>query len=140
MNISDAAKATNLSPKTIRYYESIYLIVADRLANGYRDYIDAHIHKLRFVQRSRSLGFSIDDCRTLLSLYEDQNRASAEVKNIARKHLEEIGAKITELQDLQETLSHLVEHCAGDHRPDCPIMDGLSGTLIDSPNNVPKIH
>ena len=92
------------------------------------------------MQRARSLGFSIDDCRTLLSLYEDQNRASAEVKNVARKHLEEIEAKITELQDLQETLSHLVEHCAGDDRPDCPIMDGLSGALIEGPKNVPKIH
>ena len=140
MNIGDAAKATGLSPKTIRYYESIDLVIGDRLTNGYRDYADAHIHKLRFVQRARSLGFSIDDCRTLLSLYEDQNRASAEVKNVARKHLEEIEAKITELQDLQETLSHLVEHCAGDERPDCPIMDGLSGALIEGPKNVPKIH
>ncbi len=140
MNIGDAAKATNLSPKTIRYYESINLVIADRLSNGYRDYADAHIHKLRFVQRARGLGFSIEDCRALLSLYEDRNRASAEVKNIAQKHLEEIEAKINELQDLQETLSHLVAHCAGDHRPDCPIMDGLSGTVHETAKGTSKLH
>jgi Cu(I)-responsive transcriptional regulator len=140
MNIGDAAKATKLSPKTIRYYESINLVIADRLTNGYRDYADTHIHKLRFVQRARGLGFSIEDCRALLSLYEDRNRASAEVKNIAQKHLEEIEAKINELQGLQETLSHLVAHCAGDHRPDCPIMDGLSGTHYETPNVAPKLH
>ena len=90
MNIGDAAKATGLSSKTIRYYESIDLIAADRQENGYRTYTDAHVHKLRFVQRARGLGFSIDDCRALLSLYQDKHRASAEVKNIAQKHLEEI--------------------------------------------------
>ena len=108
MNIGDAAKATGLSAKTIRYYEGINLVVADRSGNGYRNYFDAHIHKLRFVQRARRLGFSIDVCRALLSLYEDRNRASAEVKSIAQKHLEEIEAKIAELQNLQQTLSHLI--------------------------------
>lgn len=140
MNIGDAAKATSLSPKTIRYYESISLVVADRLTNGYRDYGEAHIHKLRFVQRARGLGFSIEDCRALLSLYEDQNRASAEVKNIALKHLAAIDAKISELQGLQDTLSHLVEHCAGDHRPDCPIIDGLSGDLRETPKKAQNLH
>ena len=140
MNIGDAAKATGLSSKTIRYYESIDLIAADRQENGYRTYTDAHVHKLRFVQRARGLGFSIDDCRALLSLYQDKHRASAEVKNIAQKHLEEIEGKIAELQDLQQTLSHLVEHCAGDHRPDCPIMDGLSGELHEAPAKVAKLH
>ena len=140
MNIGDAAKATGLSSKTIRYYESIALVVADRMANGYREYEDMHVHKLRFVQRARGLGFSIEDCRALLSLYEDQNRASAEVKNIAKKHLSEIEAKITELQNLQKTLSHLVEDCAGDHRPDCPIMDGLSGTQHETNPTTEKPH
>ena len=140
MNIGDAAKATSLSPKTIRYYESINLVVGDRLTNGYRNYADTHIHKLRFVQRARGLGFSIDNCRALLSLYEDQNRASAEVKNIAQKHLQEIEAKIDELQALRDTLSHLVEHCAGDHRPDCPIMDGLSGADQDTAGDGPSLH
>lgn len=136
MNIGDAAKATGLPPKTIRYYEEIKLIVADRSVNGYRTYSEAHIHKLRFVQRARGLGFSIDECRALLSLYEDRNRASAEVKTIAKKHLREIEAKINELQNLQEVLSHLVDHCAGDDRPDCPIIDGLSGD--DSQASIPE--
>ena len=140
MNIGDAAKATGLSSKTIRYYESIDLITADRMENGYRSYTEAHVHKLRFVQRARGLGFSIDDCRALLSLYEDKHRASAEVKNIAQKHLEDIEGKIRELQDLQETLSHLIEHCAGDHRPDCPIMDGLSGEQYEVFGKVPKLQ
>ncbi|MBV40009.1 MAG: Cu(I)-responsive transcriptional regulator [Rhodospirillaceae bacterium] len=140
MNIGDAAKATGLSSKTIRYYESIDLIAAARMENGYRSYTEAHVHKLRFVQRARGLGFSIDDCRALLSLYEDKHRASAEVKNIAQKHLEDIEGKISELQDLQETLSHLIEHCAGDHRPDCPIMDGLSGEQHEVFGKAPKLQ
>ena len=140
MNIGDAAKATGLSSKTIRYYESIDLIAADRMENGYRSYTEAHVHKLRFVQRARGLGFSIDDCRALPSLYEDKHRASAEVKNIAQKHLEDIEGKISELQDLQETLSHLIEHCAGDHRPDCPIMDGLSGAQNEVFGKAPKLQ
>lgn len=133
MNIGDAARATGLPAKTIRYYEDIKLVIADRAENGYRNYSDQHIHKLTFVQRARSLGFSILECRTLLSLYEDKQRASAQVKAIAEKHLGEIEAKITELQNLQQTLSHLVEHCAGDHRPDCPIIDDLAGELIAAP-------
>ena len=140
MNIGDAAKATGLPAKTIRYYEDIELVVANRSLNGYRNYSDAQIHKLRFVQRARSLGFSIDDCRTLLSLYEDRNRASAEVKNIAQKHLREIEAKLNELQNLQDILSHLIEHCAGDHRPDCPIIDDLSGALEGMAKGTRKLH
>ncbi len=140
MNIGDAAEATGLSPKTIRYYEGIGLVVADRSSNGYRNYSEAHIHKLSFVQRARGLGFSIDDCRALLSLYEDQNRASAEVKQIAQKHLEEIEAKIDELQGLHETLAHLVDHCAGDHRPDCPIMDGLAGEAANTSAPATNLH
>ncbi|NQV60215.1 MAG: Cu(I)-responsive transcriptional regulator [Alphaproteobacteria bacterium] len=140
MNIGDAAKATGLSAKTIRYYEGINLVVADRSGNGYRNYSDAHIHKLRFVRRARRLGFSIDVCRALLSLYQDRNRASSEVKSIAKKHLGEIEAKIVELQNLQETLSHLIDHCAGDDRPDCPIMDGLSGDFNETAADDRKLH
>jgi Cu(I)-responsive transcriptional regulator len=140
MNIGDAAKATGLSAKTIRYYEGINLVVADRSGNGYRNYSDAHIHKLRFVQRARRLGFSIDVCRALLSLYEDRNRASAEVKSIAQKHLEEIEAKIAELQNLQQTLSHLIDHCAGDDRPDCPIIDDLAGEFHEPAPDGRKLH
>ena len=89
---------------------------------------------------ARRLGFSIDECRTLLSLYEDQNRASAEVKSIAQKHLMEIEAKLNELQNLQQILSHLIEHCAGDQRPDCPIIDDLSGGHAGMAKEARKLH
>tara|TARA_R110000868_G_scaffold343947_1_gene604890 strand:+ start:6611 stop:7036 length:426 start_codon:yes stop_codon:yes gene_type:complete len=126
-NIGQASKASNLPVKTIRYYEDIGLVVAPRSENGYRQYGEVEIHKLRFVQRARSLGFGIEDCRTLLSLYEDSERSSADVKKLARKNLEEIEAKIVELTNLRQVLVHLLEHCAGDNRPDCPIIDDLSG-------------
>ena len=126
MNISEAAEQSGLPKKTIRYYEEIGLVVADRKANGYRDYSDAHVHKLRFVQRSRGLGFSIDVCRDLLSLYEDQNRASADVKAIAKARIADIDLKLAELNDLRDTLADLVEHCHGDDRPDCPILNELA--------------
>ncbi|MCC9623049.1 Cu(I)-responsive transcriptional regulator [Thalassospira sp. MA62] len=126
MNISDAATQCGLPAKTIRYYEDIGLITPGRLANGYRDYDEDDLHKLRFLQRSRGLGFSVEDCRGLLSLYEDRNRASVDVKNIAKAHLVEIERKITELQSLQKTLSHLVNACHGDDRPNCPIIDDLA--------------
>lgn len=127
MNIGEAADITHLNPKTIRFYEEIALIVPSRAANGYRVYDDNDIHRLRFVQRSRSLGFTIEDCRLLLSLYEDQNRASADVKNIAADRIRQIRTKIKELRALEDTLSDLIDHCDGDDRPQCPILDGLSG-------------
>ena len=127
MNIGAAARQTGLPPKTIRYYEEIGLLTADRAANGYRDYSSEDIHRLRFVQRARSLGFSVDECRQLLSLYSDRGRASADVKAIAQEKLIEIDRKIAELTGLRRMLGHLVECCHGDDRPDCPIIDGLSG-------------
>ncbi|OSQ48806.1 Cu(I)-responsive transcriptional regulator [Thalassospira alkalitolerans] len=126
MNISDASRDSGLPAKTIRYYEDIGLVKPGRLGNGYRDYNDDDLHKLRFLQRSRGLGFSVEDCRGLLSLYEDRNRASADVKEIAKSHLAEIERKISELQSLQKTLSHLVDACHGDHRPHCPIINDLA--------------
>lgn len=126
MNIGDAAKASGLPVKTIRYYEDIDLVTPDRSENGYRSFGDADVHKLIFLSRSRSLGFTIEDCRTLLSLYEDQARASADVKAVAEDHLKRVDQKIAELQSLRTTLSHLVSCCHGDARPDCPILDGLS--------------
>jgi Cu(I)-responsive transcriptional regulator len=133
MNIGDASKATGLPVKTIRYYEEIGLVAAIRSENGYRTFNETEIHKLRFIQRARGLGFSVEDCRALLSLYEDGHRTSAQVKSIAVKHLEEIDAKITELGNLRDVLTNLVDHCAGDSRPDCPIIDDLAGApeLID---------
>ncbi len=128
MNIGDASRISGLPVKTVRYYEDIGLVAAQRSENGCRSYGQPEIHKLCFVQRARSLGFSIDQCRALLSLYEDKGRASSEVKAIAKHHLEEIEAKIAELENLHEVLAHLINHCAGDDRPDCPIIDGLADT------------
>ena len=127
MNIGIAAEESDLPPKTIRYYEDIGLIRPLRSENGYRDYSEADVHRLRFLQRSRSLGFTIDECRLLLSLYEDQNRASADVKAIGLAKIEEVDRKLAELQSLRSTLTNLVGCCHGDDRPDCPIMDDLAG-------------
>ena len=126
MNIGAAAKASGLPAKTIRYYEDIGLIAPDRQQNSYRDYSDDHVHKLRFIQRARSLGFSVEDCRQLLSLYEDKSRASAAVKTLAQEHLLEIERKIAELTNMRDVLNDLVKHCRGDNRPDCPIIDRLA--------------
>ena len=131
MNIGQAAQHANLPPKTIRYYEDIALIKPDRAENGYRDYSEADVHRLRFIQRSRSLGFTIEECRTLLSLYEDKHRASADVKALARQKITEIERKMEELKSLRETLSVLVKHCHGDDRPDCPIIESLAGEGIE---------
>ncbi len=132
MNIGDAARATGLPVKTIRYYEDIGLVGARRSDNGYRQFGDLELHKLRFVQRARSLGFGVEDCRALLSLYEDDARESGEVKAIARKHLAEIDAKLSELRDLRHVLAHLIDNCAGDERPHCPIIDNLAGGPTES--------
>ena len=127
MNIGDAATQSGLPAKTIRYYEDIGLISPARSGNGYRDFSQADMHKLAFVQRARSLGFSIEECRVLLSLYDDRDRASADVKALAKSHLQTIEEKIEGLQAMQKTLSELVHKCHGDDRPDCPILDGLAG-------------
>ena len=127
MNIGTAAEQANLPPKTIRYYEEIGLVTPSRAGNGYRDYSDKDVHRLRFLQRSRSLGFTIDECRHLLSLYDDKHRASADVKAMALEKVGEIDRKIAELQSLRDTLATLARHCHGDGRPDCPIIDDLAG-------------
>ena len=129
MNIGDVAGASGLPAKTIRYYEDIGLVRPHRSSNGYRDFSETDAHKLAFLARARSLGFSIEDCRTLISLYEDRGRASADVHRIATGHLSDIGRKIAELQSLRRTLQDLVSRCHGDDRPDCPILDGLSGEV-----------
>ena len=127
MKIGDVADASGLSAKTIRYYEDIGLVRPERGENGYRDFAGADVHKLRFLARARSLGFSINDCRTLLSLYEDRSRASADVKALAQAHLLRVDRKIAELEGLRGTLRHLVMQCHGDERPECPILDDLAG-------------
>jgi len=127
MNIGEVSRASGLPAKTIRYYEDIGLVRPARGANGYRDFSEQDAHKLAFLGRSRSLGFTIEDCRTLMSLYEDRDRASADVKALASEHLERIARKIGELQALQSTLETLVTRCHGDDRPNCPILDDLAG-------------
>tara|TARA_R110002049_G_scaffold117332_2_gene270459 strand:+ start:37491 stop:37883 length:393 start_codon:yes stop_codon:yes gene_type:complete len=126
MNISDVTKRTGVPAKTIRYYEDIGLLSPKRQANGYREFRESDVHKLAFLGRARSLGFPIDSCRSLLALYEDQSRASADVKDIARTHLHEIDQKLAELKAMRDTLSDLIGACAGDHRPDCPILKDLA--------------
>ncbi|MEO9613849.1 MAG: Cu(I)-responsive transcriptional regulator [Nitratireductor sp.] len=132
MNIGIASERSGLPAKTIRYYEDIGLLKPDRGDNGYRDYSTSDVHRLRFVQRARGLGFSVAECRQLLSLYDDTGRESADVKTIASAKLVEIDRKIAELKGLRDVLSHLVAHCHGDHRPDCPIIDELAGALPGS--------
>ena len=127
MNIGDVAERSGLPPKTIRYYEDIGLIRPERGANGYRAFSDADLHRLAFLGRARSLGFSIEDCRALLALYADPARACADVKAMAETHLAQIDRKIAELGALRDTLAHLVHRCHGDARPDCPILADLAG-------------
>ena len=126
MNIGEAASQTGLPAKTIRYYEDIDLVRPARRNNGFRDYAERDIHELRFVARSRSLGFSVANCRHLLELYRDKGRSSAEVRKLASTHIQTIRAKINELKEMEATLSHLIQQCAGDARPDCPLLDELS--------------
>ena len=128
MNISTTASQTGLPAKTIRYYEEIGLVVPGRTANGYRDYNDAQVHRLAFVQRARSLGFSIEECRLLLSLYDDEGRASSDVKQLALEKVAEIDGKIAALTSMRATLAHLAETCQGNDRPDCPILNDLAGS------------
>ena len=126
MNIGEAATRTGLPAKTIRYYEDIGLFSPMRNQNGYRVFHDTDIHKLAFLGRARALGFSIDDCRTLLALYEDEGRASADVKRVALQQLAQIDQRLDELNEMRKTLSRLVTACAGDSRPDCPILSDLA--------------
>ena len=126
MNIGDVASFSGLPAKTIRYYEDIGLVQPLRSANGYRSFRQSDVHKLAFLSRARALGFTIEDCRSLLKLYADTERASSEVKQIAPEHLARIDQKIAELTEMRATLAHLVDACAGDHRPDCPILADLA--------------
>lgn len=127
MNIGEVAERTGLPAKTIRYYEEIGLIRPLRDANGYRSFRQGDVHKLDFLGRARGLGFSIEECRGLLALWEDRGRASADVRAIAAGHLRRIEAKIAELGAMRDALGELVVACHGDERPDCPILAGLAG-------------
>jgi Cu(I)-responsive transcriptional regulator len=127
MNIGEASRRSGLPPKTIRYYEDVGLVRPARAANGYRDYAERDVHVLRFLQRSRSLGFSIDEARKLLSLYAGEGSQRDEVRRLASRRLIEIDRKIEELQTLKRSLASLTLDCEKGHGPDCPILDEISG-------------
>lgn len=126
MNIGEAARRSGLPAKTIRYYEDIGLIRVDRQNNGYRDYTIADLEQLTFLKQSRAFGFSLDECRTLLELYANPGRASADVKELTARHLQDLELKAAELRHLAETLRKLVRLCAGDGGACCPIIDALA--------------
>ena len=127
MNIGEAAAASGVSAKMIRYYESIGLVPhAVRTEAGYRVYGDNDIHTLRFIRRARDLGFSVAQMETLLALWSDRSRASADVRRVALDHIEELERKMKQMASMTHALRHLVQHCHGDGRPDCPILEDLS--------------
>lgn len=126
MNIGQAAEASGVSAKAIRYYETSGLIVpAGRSGGGYRVYGEADIRTLRFIRRARDLGFSIERIRRLLDLWHDKGRASADVKRLALDHVGEIDAKIAALVAMRDAVQELAAECDGDHRPECPILRDL---------------
>lgn len=131
-NIGQASSETGLSAKMIRYYESVGLITPARTDNGYRHYGHAELHTLRFLRRARDLGFSVDQMRDLLALWTDTDRASADVKAMAQGHIEALERKATALQQMAATLRHLTQHCHGDDRPECPIIDDLASVSSDA--------
>jgi len=127
MNIGALARETGIAAKTIRYYESVGLIAAPPRSGGnYRVYDDRDLATLRFVQRARSLGFSVREVGDLVALWQNRQRASADVRSLARAHLGEIERKLKELESMRATLDHLIKRCHGNTRPDCPIIDELA--------------
>ena len=128
MNIGEAAALSGLPAKTIRYYEDVGLLPRPvRGGNGYRHYGDKEVNTLRFLKRARALGFSVEDCRELLSLYGDRKRRSADVRAVALARIAEIDRRIAEMNAMRRALEHLAARCHGDERPDCPILDDLGG-------------
>ena len=134
MNIGQAAQASGISAKMIRYYESIGLIhPAARSDSGYRRYGEDDLHTLRFIRRARNLGFSVEQMQELLALWRDRSRASADVKRIALAHVDELERKAQALREMADTLKHLARHCHGDARPDCPILESLGNPGNETP-------
>ncbi|WP_323041484.1 MerR family DNA-binding protein [Gemmobacter sp.] len=127
MNIKEAAQATGLPAKTIRYYEEIGLVAPRRMANGYRRFAPADLDRLEFLARSRALGFTIEDCRALVSLRADPHRASADVKQIAQHHLDGIDDRIAQLEAMRAALAGMIAACPGDQGPQCAILAGIAG-------------
>ncbi len=131
MNIGEAAKASGVSAKMIRHYESLGLFPeATRTEAGYRQYGEKDVNTLRFIRHSRDLGFSLEQIRELLGLWQDRKRPSRQVKALAQAHIQELEAKLQELQAMKATLAHLVHCCHGDDRPDCPIIDTLAADVL----------
>ena len=129
MNIGEAARASGVSAKTIRYYETAGLIAtASRSAGGYRVYTQADVSTLRFIKRARELGFSIERIRRLLDLWQDKSRASRDVKRLALDHIAEIRAKVAAMTSMRDAVQELADACDGDERPECPILRDLEGT------------
>lgn len=128
MNIGQASRASGVSTKMIRYYDEIGLVrPAGRSESNYREYDQREINELRFIKRARSLGFAVAEIEQLLSLWRDRERPSREVKAIADRHVADLDARIAEMQAMADTLRHLSHCCAGDDRPDCPILADLTG-------------
>lgn len=128
--ISTAAERAGVSPRMLRHYESLGLLTSvARTDSGYRQYTEADVHTLRFIRRARDLGFSIQEIATLLGLWQDQQRASSQVKQIAQAHIDDLGQRIAAMQAMQRSLQVLVGCCQGDGRPDCPILDDLAGPV-----------
>jgi len=126
-NIGEAARQSGVSAKMVRHYEALGLLPAvDRSDAGYRQYSGREVHTLRFIKRSRDLGFSMAEIAQLLTLWQDQRRSSAQVRAIAARHIADLDQRLAEMAAMRVTLQHLVDCCHGDHRPDCPILDGLS--------------
>jgi len=133
MNIGQAAKASGVSAKMIRYYEQIGLIPkADRRDSGYRDYAPSDVHMLRFIRRARDLGFAVAEINDLLELWRDTSRQSADVKRIAQAHIERLHERARSLEAMAATLGTLVECCNGDERPDCPILADLEEPTLSN--------
>jgi len=127
MNIGKAAKLSNLTIKAVRYYANIGLVKPQQnIITGYRDYTDDEVAKLKFIGKARKFDFSIDECKELLSLYEDKNRTSKEVKKITLEKISQIDSKLRDLNGLKKELSFLANNCQGDDRPNCPILEELS--------------
>lgn len=128
VNIGTAAELSGISAKMVRHYESLRLLPpVARSDGGYRQYGAAEVHTLRFIKRARDLGFSMAEIAELVGLWQNRRRASASVKRIAQKHVDELAQRIEAMQAMQRTLHQLLHHCHGDDRPDCPILDDLAG-------------
>lgn len=137
VTIGEAARATGVSAKMIRYYEETGLLgAAERTASGYRVYGESELHALRFVRRARDLGFSMPEIAELLALWHDRSRASAGVKAVAQAHVADLRRRIAELESMARTLTDLAERCCGDSRPDCPILDDLAAGPVEHSDQI----